>query len=168
MSSAADGGVLVVHTDPADRGRSDRTARADLAPFGLEGQVEQLWLRDLGDGTYALACIPFCVCGLALGDVVALAPDGRVGSLVRAEGGRALRVLLLEQADPARPGDAAAEIKAAIAAAGLRSEWHGDRLVALDVPPDAQLAQVAETVARHSEAGRVMWEWADSMPFAAA
>ncbi|MBA9004221.1 hypothetical protein HNR21_003103 [Actinomadura cellulosilytica] len=68
--------VFVTPEDPAGRAEQNWIAHADLASHGLAGQAEQLWLCAHGDGTYALACIPFCVYGLALHDRVHLSEDG--------------------------------------------------------------------------------------------
>ncbi|WP_326674390.1 DUF6193 family natural product biosynthesis protein [Streptomyces sp. NBC_01257] len=49
------------------------TSRAPTwPPFDLDGQVEQLWLKAVNDGSYEVACIPFSAYGIALGDVVLL------------------------------------------------------------------------------------------------
>lgn len=70
----------IVHEDPVGRAESNYIGQADLAPFDLDGQVEQLWVRSEEDGTYALACIPFMAYGLALGDRARVSPAGRVVS----------------------------------------------------------------------------------------
>lgn len=83
-TASADGGNrYIVHEDPAERRESNYIAHVDLAPFEMPGWHEQVWLHDLGGGTYSLACIPFVVYGLALGDVVALDSRGMVADLLR-------------------------------------------------------------------------------------
>ena len=67
-------------------------------------------LHDLGDGRYALACIPFMVYGLALGGVVRLSDDDNVAVLVEAHGHRVLRLMLVDDPDSARLGRAVDEI----------------------------------------------------------
>ncbi len=57
--------VFVVHDNPVGRDAPYHIARVDLAYSGLDGQLEQLWLNDLGGGRYRIACIPFCADGLA-------------------------------------------------------------------------------------------------------
>lgn len=49
---------FIVHDDPVGRAASNYIAHADLAPFGLDGQMEQLWLKPLNDGTFAIAAYP--------------------------------------------------------------------------------------------------------------
>jgi len=120
MSTTETSGPLyIVHPDPVERRDTNSIAHVDLAPYGLTGQLEQVWLHDLGDGRYALACIPFMVYGLALGDVVRLSDDDKVAALVEAHGHRVLRLMLVDDPDPARLGRAVDEINACIASAGL-------------------------------------------------
>jgi len=161
----AAGGISIVHVDPVERTDSNYLAQVDLAPFGLDGRFEQVWLHDVGDGTYVLACIPFMVYGLALGDVVRLAPDGRVAEVVRRAGHRVLRVLLNEDEDADRWAGTVDAAKSCVAGAGLLSEWHGQRFVSVDLPPDARAGGLFETMGRIVQDGLGHWEWADALPF---
>jgi hypothetical protein len=106
------------------------------------------------------------VYGLALGDVVRLSDDGKIAALVEADGHRVLRLMLVDNPDPARLGRAVDEIKACIASAGLPSEWHGPRFVAVDVPPAEHPETVYAVMGRIVEEGRGYWEWADTRRFA--
>jgi len=160
--------TYIVHSDPVRRRETNYIAQVDLAPFALAGQVEQVWLHDLGMGSYAIACIPFMLYGLALGDVVRLNQDDKVASLVEASGHRVLRLMLVDEPDPVRLAGAVAEITACVAKAGLLSEWHGPRFIAVDVPPAARPELVFAVMGRIVEEGRGYWEWADSRPFAAS
>ncbi|MFJ8622139.1 hypothetical protein ACIRD3_04770 [Kitasatospora sp. NPDC093550] len=83
---------IVVHEDPVGRAEVDHLARAGLAPFGLPGQVEQLRLRALNDGTHAVACTPFRTYGIDLGDIVLLGEDDCVSEVVRSPWHRTLRL----------------------------------------------------------------------------
>lgn len=127
--------IYIVHLDPVERRDTNHIGQVDLAPFDLAGQIEQVWLHDLGDGTYALACIPFMSLGLALGDVVRLSQDGKIAALVEARGHRVLRLMLVDSPDSTRLACDVDEITACIAHDGLLSEWHGRRFVAVDVSP---------------------------------
>jgi hypothetical protein len=82
----------VVHEDPVLRAERNYIAQADLAPFDLDGQIEQLWLLPSDDGTYSVACTPFMTYGLALGDRVRLSAKSRVMEVVEASGHRVLRI----------------------------------------------------------------------------
>ena len=160
------GPVYVVHLDPVGRADASYIGQVDLAPFDLAGQVEQVWLHELGDGAYALACIPFMAYGLALGNVVRLSHDGKVAALVEARGHRALRLLLAGNPDSARLARDVDEITACVAHAGLLSEWHGPRFVAVDIPPADHPENVYTVLRSIVDEGRGQWEWADSLQFA--
>jgi hypothetical protein len=82
---------FVVHEDPVGRGTANFIGRADLAPFGLDRQVEQLWFRPADEGRYEVTCIPFSAYGLALGDVVVL-KDYYVSEVAEPSGHRTLRL----------------------------------------------------------------------------
>ena len=167
MSTTQTPGLFyIVHPDPVERRETSHIANVDLAPFGLAGQLEQVWLHDLGDGTYALACIPFMAYGLAVGDVVRLRDDGRVAALVEARGRRVLRLMLVDDADQERLGRAVSEIEACIASARLLREWHGPRFVAVDVLPAEHPEAVYAVMGRIVEEGRGYWESAGACQFA--
>ncbi|MEU2834946.1 DUF4265 domain-containing protein [Streptomyces lavendulae] len=159
--------VFIVHDDPVGRGQRNYIAHADLAPFGLDGQMEQLWLEPLNDGTYSIACIPFRTYGLALGDQVRLSEDDEVSEVVGLSSHRVLRMLLMPDSVPEWLGETTDRIKAEIDAAGLLSEWSGDRHVAVDMPAPANPSKLFEVMEREVSAGRAFWEWADAMPFSA-
>lgn len=157
---------FIVHDDPV--GRTDRNyiARADLAPFGLDDQMEQLWLRPLDDGTFAIACIPFRTYGLALGDRVRLSADGtQVAEVLASSGHRVLRMLLMTGAGPERLGQGIARIKTEITTFALLSEWSGDRHVAVDIPPGAETDSLLKVMEREVAEAGAFWEWAHAEPF---
>ncbi|MGW3522274.1 DUF4265 domain-containing protein [Streptomyces olivaceus] len=154
---------FIVHESPVHRGDSDYIARADLSPFGLEGEVEQLWLKRLEDGLLELCCIPFRAYGLSLGDIVSLSEDGaKVARLVRKSGRRVLRVFLLETPDFS---SVARECDAEIARLDLLSEWSGGRHVAIDVPIDVDVTSLISLFEREESESRAFWEWADTVSF---
>jgi hypothetical protein len=155
---------FIVHDDPVLRGESDYIARISLAPFGFEDQIEQVWLRRLGDGNAVLCCIPFRAYGLALRDTVGLSADTTVVELVRPSGNRALRALIAEVSAEQRRM-IRAEVDAQISRAGLLCEWSGDRHVAIDVPPDSDAESIMDYFDTEEDADRLHWEWSDVAPF---
>ncbi|MGW7529866.1 DUF4265 domain-containing protein [Streptomyces sp. NPDC054783] len=157
---------FVVHEQPVGRAATNYIARADLTPFGLDGQVEQLWLKAVNDGSYEVACIPFSTYGIALGDIVVLNDDDYVSEVVRNSRHRTLRLLFTPDLLPADLQKAADEIKAEIIAADLLSEWNGERFVAVDVPPDIEPSRLFAVMEAAVNAGHAFWEWADAKPFA--
>ncbi|MGW5231194.1 DUF4265 domain-containing protein [Streptomyces nodosus] len=157
-----------------DRLRQDRILEEALASgaeplhlaHGLDGQIEQLWLKPLNDGTFSIACIPLRVYGLALGDRVLLSEDDEVNEVVGLSWHRVLR-MLMPNPDPKRLIEATARIKHEIDSVGLLSEWSGDRHVAIDVPPQTTPSQLFDVMQREVAEARAFWEWADAMPFSA-
>lgn len=155
---------FVVHEQPVGRASTNYIARADLAPFGLDGQIEQLWLKAVNDGSYEVACIPFSTYGIALGDIVLL-NDDYVSEVVTNSRHRTLRLLFTADLPPAHLQKAAAQVKAEIIAADLLSEWNGARFVAVDVPPNVEPSGLFAVMEAAVNAGHAFWEWADATPF---
>jgi hypothetical protein len=156
---------FIVHDDPVGRSASNFIARVDLASFGMDGQVEQLWLKAASNGTYELACIPFFTYGLALGDTVQLTGNNYVGQPVRASGHRALRMMFVPELPAEDRQQAADRIRAEISQAGLLSEWSGERYVAVDVPPNTEPSSLFAVMESAVNAGDAFWEWASARPF---
>ncbi|RZU18782.1 uncharacterized protein DUF4265 [Kribbella rubisoli] len=156
---------FIVHDEPALRGESNYIARIDLAPFEFEGQVEQVWLRRIGDdGEAVLCCIPFRAYGLALRDTVRLSAESAVIELVNPSGSRALRALIAEL-DAGEIRVVKAEIDARVSRAGLLFEWSGDRHVAIDVPLGADAEAIMDYFDGEEAADRLYWEWSDVASF---
>lgn len=158
--------TCIVHESPAVLSAQQYIAIADLAPFGLAGQYEQLWLGDVGEGTYELRCIPFVVYGLSLLDRVAIVDD-LVSAVIQLGGHRTLRALIV----PEPVGIAVATIADTFTSLARREnllfEWHGDRHVAIDFPPDAKPQSISDFVVEQKQAGNIYWEWSDAEPFRA-
>jgi hypothetical protein len=155
----------IVHEDPAGRAESNYIAQADLTPFGLHGQTEQLWLQPEDNGTYAVACIPFMTYGLALGDRARLSPEARVVEVAQASGHRVLRTLLRPSTDAERLGRSIRVIKNSIKESGLLSDWHGEHFVAIDVPAGTDMSPLFALLQREVDEAGAFWEWADAMSF---
>ncbi len=48
---------------------------------------------------------------------------------------------------------------------GLLSEWHGERLIAVDIPPGADPHGLFTLMKREVDEAGAFWEWADARPF---
>ncbi|MFJ2748151.1 DUF4265 domain-containing protein [Streptomyces sp. NPDC087297] len=151
---------FIAHDHPVGRSASNYMAQVDLASFGLDGQVEQLWLEALADGTFKVACIPFFTYGLALGDTVLLTDGNYVSELVRTSGHRVLRMMFVPELPVGDLEQAADRIRAEISLAGLLSEWNGARFVAVDVPPNIEPSSLFAVMESSVNAGDAFWEWA--------
>src|SRR5690606_9205661 len=93
--------AAVTHDMPAtDLSKAHYLAYVGLEPYGLRGQVEQLWLsRPVADreasSRFVVSCIPFCAYGISRGDVIELgAKSSAVARVVRPSGRTALRLLI--------------------------------------------------------------------------
>lgn len=141
MYALGSGALYEVHRprEPQCGGVTNYIAHVDLAPFGLDEEMEQLWLRQRGDDRFSLCCIPFRAYGLALDDVVGLSADGTITRLVRRSGRRFLRILFMPV-----PGlaDLLQQIRGEVSRLGLMSEWSGDRHIAIDVPPGVEVDSI--------------------------
>ncbi|MCX5184346.1 DUF4265 domain-containing protein [Streptomyces sp. NBC_00268] len=130
--------------------------------------VESLWAVDQGDGTVRLDNIPWFVRGVACGDVVAVEPDEEdvpwAGEVVRRSENCTIRLIVLREGGT---GAARQSVINAFRELGVDGEGIEQfRMVALDVPPTADLAKVQELlnhgVAKewwHMEEGCITAEW---------
>ena len=154
--------VYVVHDNPAGRQAHNYLAHVDLAYTELDDQAEQLWLHELGDGLYRVACIPFMAFGLAYLDVVTLDPGtGYVNSVRHKSGHRALRTLVED--DPAF--EVQRRLEALAGQLGVAYEVHGGRFLAFDITPGTDPDLLTQEMEVHEAAGRLEWEWGDVFPF---
>lgn len=157
--------VFVVHQNPVGWNPPHYMAQVDLAYAGLPGQVEQVWLKELGDGLFRVSCVPFCVLGLALNDTVMLDSDGRRVATIRERSGhRVLRALLY----PGRESELAAVrdgLSAVAHRTGAAHEHHGDRFMAFDVAPGTLSAPLEQALKAGAQAQQLQWEWGDTAPF---
>lgn len=155
----------IVHEAPAAPGEQNLIVQVELAPYGFPDLAEQLWLAELPEGGHAVACLPFRVYGLALGDRVAVsAGGGRIDRLVRPSGHDVFRLFLLPEH---RLHAERARVVAELDRTGLLAEWSGEWHLAVDVPPGADLDGLLELIAPQVGAGRMYQEWAGVQPFVA-
>lgn len=157
--------IYVVHNNPAGRQAPYHIVNVDLSYSGLPGQVEQLWLNDLNDGTFRIACIPFCADGLSYLDVVSLdSAGGAVATVHQRSGHRVMRVLI-RQLDAKELHSLKLALVAAADRCVVLYEWHGERFISFDIEPDKGPTELFELLAveRHKE--RIQFEWGDSEPF---
>ncbi|MGW4412024.1 DUF4265 domain-containing protein [Nonomuraea sp. NPDC004702] len=154
---------FIVHDNPVGRSSRNYIAHVDLSRFGFADQKEQLWLRPCEEGDYVIACLPFRVYGLALGDRVRLSADGTaIVEVIQRSGARVLRALIMPRPDQVQFRE---RVTDEVVSAGLVCEWSGDRLVAIDVPAEASPDGLFATLHDEVEGRRAYWEWADAQVF---
>lgn len=160
--------IYVTHEDPIGRSSSNYVVQVDLGPYGMAGQSEQLWFTPVEGTNYRVACLPFCVYGLAYGDLVEVdSQRSIVVRLIQRSGRRVLRVLITAEGELS--GRTHEEIQGVTDQLGLASEWRKGRHGAIDVGVSDEAAEPLYSVIRpHLQAGRLYWEWAHAEPFRAA
>ncbi|WP_103502816.1 MULTISPECIES: DUF4265 domain-containing protein [unclassified Streptomyces] len=121
--------------------------------------MESLWAVDLGDGTVRLDNTPWFVRGVASGDIIRVRPDiGGVlwaGDTVQPSQHCTIRLILLKDA-----GSVAARQSVLEAFHRLGTTGEGNqhfRMVALDVPPQADLAGIRELLEHGARSE--WWQW---------
>jgi hypothetical protein len=119
--------------------------------------VEGLWANPTDDGLFELDNIPFFVQSVASGDVVAASRDGErlyFERVVRPSGHSTIRVMLDD-------ATALTQVREDVRCLGCESErGPTDRLIAVDVPPNADLERVREYLADGAEEGR--WDYEEA------
>lgn len=158
----------IVHESPVGRTSSNYLAMVNLEPYGFAGSLEQIWLRPLngnGNGN-EVSCIPFQVYGLALNDVVRLDSEGKqIIEVVSPSGHRVFRVFLAPSLSVSESFEIRNSITRAIIDDALKSEWSGDRHVAIDVPLGREVGRVWSVIEHVAAEEKVYWEWGDVEPF---
>ena len=126
---------------------------------------EWLWAEPLGGGRFRVESAPFFAYGLSHGDVVRAGEPGdmpRVESIEHKGGHRTMRVALDPEWEPERP-----EVSAflqGLEGIGCAVEMLPPKIVALDVPPEVDVAEVVRRLQEALRTGIAIWEWADPRP----
>ncbi|WP_242395944.1 DUF4265 domain-containing protein [Anaeromyxobacter oryzisoli] len=135
---------------------------------GEEGPADDwLWAEPLGSGRYRVESCPFFAYGISREDVVRVAaPAGDEAPLledvVEKCGHRTLRLALDPDVELTAP-----EIQALldqVLELGCTHELMRPKLVAIDVPPQADVERVAALLQALTRDGALLWEWADPRP----
>jgi hypothetical protein len=133
-----------------------------------EGPADDwLWAEPLGSGRFRIESCPFFAYGVSREDVVrAVEPAGedapRLEDVVEKCGHRTLRLALdatVEIADSAIQG-----LLERLLELGCTHEALRPKLVAIDVPPEVDVAVVAALLQSLVEDQTLLWEWADPRP----
>ena len=143
--------------------------RVPLDPSpGAPGPTDDwLWAEPLGSGRYRVESCAFFAYGLSRDDVVrAVEVPGdeapRVEDVVEKGGHRTLRLALdprTELADASVQG-----LLERLLEMGCTHETLRPKLVAIDLPPEVEVASVVELLQSLVDDGVVLWEWADPRP----
>lgn len=140
--------VVPLEREPGERGPED----------------EWIWAEPLGSGRYRIESAPFFAYGLSRDDVVhATAGDlPRVEDVERKGGHRTLRVALDPAFDVDRPE--VRKLLGELEEIGCAIETLPPHIVALDVPPELDVAEAVRRLQTPVRDGLLIWEWADPRP----
>jgi hypothetical protein len=143
--------------------------RVPLEPApGAPGPADDwVWAEPLGSGRFRVESCAFFAYGISRDDVVHASPAQgdeapRLEEVVEKGGHRTLRVALaasVELRDPSVQG-----LLERLLELGCTHETLRPKLVALDVPPEADVTIVAELLQTLAADGTLLWEWADPRP----
>ena len=121
--------------------------------------VESLWAVDLGDGTVRLDNTPWFVRGVASDDVVRVEVDEDglrwAGETVRASENCTIRLIVMKDGGSTAARQSVLEVFHRLGTTGEGIEQY--RMVALDVPPEADLPRIRKLL-EHG-AAKEWWHW---------
>jgi hypothetical protein len=150
---------IATHEEPAGRQRSNYIIRLDLTADGSPGHYEQMWTRTDDRVRHELCCIPFFTYGLSLGDVITLTDIDGAYRVESKSGHRTIRIAVQDQTYAHEQHDA---LHGGLARIGVLTEFRGHRgYCAVDIVDQGQADAVIEMLRPLTEAGTLMWEWAD-------
>lgn len=133
---------------------------------GSDGLDEEwLWAEPLGTGRFRLESTPFFAYGLSHGDLVRAAEEAempRLSAIERKGGHRTLRVALDDGRDLDEPE--IQKLLDELLGLGCTYEAMPPKIVALDVPPEVEVAGVVGRLQARFREGCLVWEWADPRP----
>ncbi|WP_433889912.1 DUF4265 domain-containing protein [Streptomyces sp. CA-111067] len=129
--------------------------------------VESLWAVDLGDGTVRLANTPWFVRGIASDDVIRVESDNEgvrwARETVRASEHCTIRLIVLKDDGSTAARQSVLETFHGLGTTGEGIEQY--RMVALDVPPEADLPRIRKLL-EHG-AAKEWWHWEEGCVTAA-
>lgn len=151
-----------------DTGEGLIRIRIRLEAAGEPGPAEDsVWAESLGSERYRVESCPFFAYGISRDDVVraADAPGGGgpvLDDVLEKGGHRTLRLTLGPSVEPR--SNPVQRILEKLIDLGCTHELLRPRLVAIDLPPEVDLAVAAGLLQEAARTGALSWEWADPRP----
>ncbi len=151
-----------------DTGEGLIRIRIRLDGSGEAGPAEDsVWAESLGSERYRVESCPFFAYGISRDDVIradeAPGQGGPVLDDVLEKGGHRTLRLTLGPSVELRSAQVQRILEKLIDL-GCTHELLRPRLVAIDLPPEVDLAVAAELLQAASTSGALSWEWADPRP----
>src|SRR5574338_69345 len=139
----------------------------ERSPGDAGPSEDWIWGEPLGSGRFRVESCPFFAYGVSRDDVVRVAEPAagdapELEDVIEKSGHRTLRMQLAPPADVGAPDCQA--LLGRLLEAGCTHELLRPRMVVIDVPPEADLAAVAELLQARARQGALEWEWADPRP----
>ncbi len=139
----------------------------ERAPGERGPEHDQVWGEPLGGDRYRLESCPFFAYGVSRDDVVRAGERDEDGApllehVVEKGGHRTLRVAL--DADATLDSPAVQELLDGLSALGCTHETLRPKIVAIDLPPEVDVAAVVLHLEALARSGLLLWEWADPRP----
>jgi hypothetical protein len=139
----------------------------DRAPGERGPEDDLVWGEPLGGDRYRLESCPFFAYGLSRDDVIRAGERDADGApllehVVEKGGHRTLRVAL--DADATLDSPAVQELLDGLVALGCTHETLRPKIVAIDLPPQVDVAAVVLHLEALARTGLLLWEWADPRP----
>jgi hypothetical protein len=137
----------LTHSEPIWRDQANYLLMAEI-----DGDLEQLWAREITETTFMICCIPLFIYNVALGDIVE-AVDNQVTRVVKPSGRYVLRVWLPEK-DQALMN----RIKVGVGHRGGFWEHSSDQLLGVDAPDAAVATEVRAWLEELQAEGLIEYE----------
>ncbi|MFF0291773.1 DUF4265 domain-containing protein [Streptomyces sp. NPDC005262] len=120
------------------------------------GWREQLWTRQIDDGRFEVACLPFFSYGICYRDVVTIDSNHLVSAVVQKSGHRTLRVALIaDHQDRDRLHEL---LHGKVAETDLPHEWLQGTYLAVDLAPGADPAHLVAVLEPPAQVNALHWE----------
>ena len=148
---------IAVHLNPVRRDRADFIIMACLEDSGLEGHLEQLWARRLGEDRFEICCIPFFVRDIDLGDHVQVSLDEdsyMIQGVVWKSGHYTFRAWFGNSSNPR----ASEEVVSKRREFGYLYEWYSNNLLGIDAPSEERAEEISGYLASMEQLSSLSYE----------
>ncbi len=138
----------LTHSEPIWRDKANYLLMADI-----DGDLEQLWAREIGDGKFMICCVPLFVYDIALGDIVEADDDDQVTRVIERSGRYGFRIWLSDAGQLAIN-----EILDELSGLGAFIERSSNQLYAIDAPDAVVATDVRRVLERMQSEGLFEYE----------
>ncbi len=137
----------LTHSEPIWRDQANYILMAEI-----DGDLEQLWAREITETTFMICCVPLFIYNVALGDIVE-AINNRVTRVVEPSGRYVFRVWL-----PEKDKTLMNRIREGVVQRGGFWEHSSDQLLGVDAPDAAVATEVRAWLEELQAGGLIEYE----------